>query len=195
MVQYQNGIQRVSVDAVAENHQIAMVLDQANRQSDFDVLKDNEQKLKDIVSRLEMSVREGSQKADATDTGAASVFARCSIEVAKAKAETTSQQDIPGRKIDEMAVASGEKILKYTTQISVLHDEVLRLQSRSENKSEARSSKDDSPQPHKGSFSCFICQIDVARYYQCNPQHHGPHKRMSALSDRVDRSGERASST
>ena len=103
VAQYQNEIQRANnVNAIAENDKMAMVLDQANRQRGFEALKDNEQKLKDLVSRLEMSVRELSQKADAPDPDVASVIARCSLEVIKAKAETTSQQDVLSRRIDEM---------------------------------------------------------------------------------------------
>ena len=65
-------------------------------------------------------------------------------EVIKARAENTSQQDVLSRKIDDMARANGE-ILRSTTQIGALHSEVLRLQSRSENKSEACSSQDEIP--------------------------------------------------
>ena len=81
-----------------------------------------------------------------------SVVARLISEVVKAKTENTSQQDALSRKIDEMARASDEKILRNTTQIGVLHAEVLRLQSRSENKSEACSSQDEMLLNPKGKF-------------------------------------------
>ena len=76
VVQYQNEIQRLDqANAVVENDDRAIVLDQANKLRDFNALKDNEQKLKDIVSHLETSVRELSQKADTPDPVMKSVVA------------------------------------------------------------------------------------------------------------------------
>ena len=94
VVQYQNEIQRLDqINAVVENDKRAMVLDQANKQRDFNALEDNEQTPKDIVSHLEASARELSQKADTPDPDMKSVVARFKSEVIKAKAENSSQQD------------------------------------------------------------------------------------------------------
>ena len=141
--------------------------------------------------------REYSEKADAPDADAASVIARCNIEVIKAKAETTRQQGVLSRKIDEISAASDEKVLKYNSQISALYDEALRAQSRSGNIQEARSSKDEIPLHPKrevsiafsgrpmspGTTNAILSALD-----QMNAK-------MSALSDRQDRSDERASSS
>ena len=54
VVPYQNEIQRLGqINVVKENDKRAVVFDQVNKQSDFDALKDDELKLKEIVSQLE----------------------------------------------------------------------------------------------------------------------------------------------
>lgn len=155
VVQYQEEIQRLDqINVAVENDKRAMVFDEVNKQHDFDAFKDGGLKLKETVSQLGTSVRELSQKAGAPDSDANSVVAKSSSEVIKAKAENASQQDIFSRKIDEMARASDEKILRYTTQIGALRGEVLRLQSQSENKSEARSGPNEIlPNPKSEVFS------------------------------------------
>ena len=102
--------------------------------------------MKKVVSQLEKSFRERNQKADdSPNPDTESAVAKLNSEIVKVKAESASQQDVFSRKIDEMARASDETLLKYTTQIGTLHAVVLRLRSRSENKSEARSSQNESP--------------------------------------------------
>ena len=77
VVQYQNEIQRFDrINVVVENDKRAMVFDQVNKKHDFDALKDDEVKLKEIVSQFETSVRELSQKAGAPDSDTNSVVAK-----------------------------------------------------------------------------------------------------------------------
>ena len=198
VVQYQNEIQRLNqINVVVENGNRAIVFDQVNKQRDFDALKDEELKLKEIVSQLDTSVRELSQKAGAPDPDTNSVVAKLNSEVFKAQAENASQQDVFSRKIDEVARANAEKILRYTTQIGALHGEALRLQSRSENKSEARSNQNEIPHNPKKEVSVASSARSMSpgttsAIYSTVEQ---IDQRISGLSDRVDRSDDRASSS
>ena len=108
------------------------------------------------------------------------------------KAENASQQDVFSRKIGEMGRANDETLLKYTARIGILH-EVLRLQSRSENRSEACSSQNKSPTNSKREVSVastarsmspgttYVIHAILSAIERMD-------QRTSALSERVDRS-------
>ena len=63
-------------------------------------------------------------------------------ELARAKAENSSQQNAFSRKIDDMARTNDETLSKYVAQINTLLAELLRMQRRHENSSENRPSQD-----------------------------------------------------
>ena len=153
--------------------------------------------LKKVIAKLEVSAKEYSQKADSSlgpDTG--SVVAKLNSEIVRAKAENASQQNVFSRKIDDMARTNDETLSKYVAQITTLYAEVLRLQNRLENSSEARSSQDvTAPNPKREvsvastarAMSPGTTQVILGAIERME-------QRISGLSEKVDKSDERASS-
>ena len=107
--------------------------------------------LKKVIKQLEESAKGNSQKAgSSTDPDHKSVVAKLNSEIARAKAENASQQNVFSRKIYEMARANDETFSKYVAQTNTLHAEFLRFQNRQENSSEARCNQDVSaPNPKR----------------------------------------------
>ena len=100
------------------------------------------------------------------------------------------------RKIDDMARANDETLSKYVAQITTLNAEVLRLQSRVENNSEARSSQDAlAPNPGREvSVACTARSMSPGTTHVILSAIERMKQRISGLSERVDRSDEKASS-
>ena len=150
-------------------------------------------RLTDLVSQLEVSNKELSRKADSSSLehlDADSVVLKLKGDLTRAEAEIAKQHDAFSKRVDAMARDSEEKVLKHSQQVSVLQTEILRLQSRSEIKAEARSTSGKSPDNPKREVSV----ASTAR--SMSPGTTGAilnaldemSKNISSLSDRADRS-------
>ena len=157
-------------------------------------------RLTDLVSQLEVSNKELSRKADSSSLehlDADSVVSKLKGDLTRAEAEIAKQHDAFSKRVDAMARDSEEKVLKHSQQVSVLQTEILRLQSRSEIKAEARSTHGKSPDNPKREVSV----ASTAR--SMSPGTTGAilnaldemSKTISILSDRVDRSDNRNSAS
>ena len=179
-IQYQRELQRVSdTNVITEKNMVRstkenLALDYTASRKEKEVFA-----LKKAIKRLEESAKENSQKAGV-----------------RAKAENASQQNVFSRKIDDMARTNDETLAKYVAQITTLHAEVLRLQNRQANSSEARSSQDvTAPNPKREvsvastarSMSPGTTQVILTAIERME-------QRISGLSEKVDKSDERASS-
>ena len=152
--------------------------------------------LKKVIKRLEESAKEYSQKAgSSTDPDPEFVIVKLNSEMARAKTENASQQNVFSRKIDDMARANDETLSKYVAQINTLHAEVLRLQHRQENSSEARSSKDVSaPNPKREiSVASTARPLSLGTTQVILGAIERMEQRISGLSEKVNKSDERAS--
>ena len=154
-IQYHRELQRVTdANVITEKNIVrltkgSLALDYTASRAEKEVFA-----LKKVIKQLEGSAKEDRQKAgSSTDPDHKSVVAKLNSEIARAKAENAPQQNVFSRKIDDMARANGETLSKYVSQIHTLHAEVLRVQNRQENSSEARSSQDVGAPNPKREFS------------------------------------------
>ena len=96
VVQYQRELQRVN-DATAETEKIVVRLTKENLALGFNTSKAEKEvlTLTGSIKQLEESAKEPSQKADSSsDPNPDSVIAKFNSELARAKAENSSQQDV-----------------------------------------------------------------------------------------------------
>ena len=83
--------------------------------------------LRRSVKQLEESAKEPSQVAvSSADTKLIATIAKLNGELAKAKAENSSQQGVFSRKIEDMSRKKDEELLEYSAQVNTLHAELLR---------------------------------------------------------------------
>ena len=194
---YQKELQRVSGANISTENNVRLSKDNMALEYDANRKEKGVSALKKVITKPE-AAKERSQKADGSlSPDTESVAAKLNSEVVRVKAENASQQNVLSRKIDDdMARANDGTLSKYVARITTLHAEVLRLQSRLENNLEARSSQDVlAPNPKRE-----VSVASTARPMSPGTTHvifsaiEPMGQRISGLSERIDKSGERASS-
>ena len=196
--QYQKELQRVSdASTITEKNNVRLTKDNMALEHDASRKEKEVFALKKVITKLEESAKERSEKADGSlNPDTESVVANLSSVIVRVKAENASQQNVLSRKIDDMARANDETLSKYVAQITTLHAEVLRLRSRLENNSEARSSQDvPAPNPKREVSVAFTARsMSPGTTHAVLSAIGRMERRISGLSERVDKSDERASS-
>ena len=157
-------------------------------------------RLLDRVSQLEISNQELSQKAVSPKTdhlNTDSDVMRMKRELAQSESEIARLHSVFGERVEKLTKVGNERVVKHSQQIGVLQAEILRLQSRSENKGDAEAEKEKIPDNPKREVSVASGARSVS------PGTTGVilnaieemNKKISSLSDRVDQSDNRSSAS
>ena len=152
IVQYQRELQRVN-DATAETERNVVRLAKENLALGLNTSKAEKEvlTLRKSVKQLEESSKEASQLVGTpSETKLVATITKLNGDLARAKAEKPSQQDMFSRRIEDMPKKKDEELSEYSAQVRTLHAELLRMQGYRERSPENIPSKESvTPNPKR----------------------------------------------